>query len=92
MKPSFFLDALARLNDPLTSHLATAKVNVQRMERAVTDALRVNGPMNSKEIALIMGCDRDSVSPRIRPLRLMGIVRDSGIRRADQIVWELIKP
>ncbi len=81
--------ALARASDPDTSHDAAASVNVARAEGRVLDCLRVMGKANNNEIAEYLGCRVNASSPRIAPLCRKGLVRNSGLRRNRQIVWEL---
>ena len=81
--------ALARASDPDTSHDAAASVNVARAEGRVLDCLRVVGKANNNEIAEYLGCRVNASSPRIAPLCRKGLVRNSGLRRNRQIVWEL---
>ena len=81
--------ALARASDPDTSHDAAASVNVARAEGRVLDCLRVMGKANNNEIAEYLACRVNASSPRIAPLCRKGLVRNSGLRRNRQIVWEL---
>ena len=81
--------ALARASDPDTSHDAAASVNVARAEGRVLDCLRVMGKANNNEIAEYLCCRVNASSPRIAPLCRKGLVRNSGLRRNRQIVWEL---
>ena len=100
---SIFEDAIRELSqhagyrhaDPLTSVRAAEKVNTTALEAGVVGCLKAHGPQTSTEIADILRLSRDSISPRMRPLALRGLVEDSGARRSPyegtrkQIVWRM---
>jgi DNA-binding MarR family transcriptional regulator len=79
--------AYARRTDPQTSHDAADRVDVNRLEGIVLEAISNSRGLTSKEIAEVTGLDKWSVSPRIKPLRKKNLVWDSGKRRDRSIVW-----
>ena len=85
--------AFARTTDPETSHdaAATTTHHVPELEGRVLACLRQAGGegATTKEMARSLRCDRDSLSPRMKPLRDKGLVRDSGMRRERATVWVL---
>jgi DNA-binding MarR family transcriptional regulator len=87
------MEALARRTDPETSHEAAALVNVTKAEAKVLLALRrENGTWD--EITARTGMRAGTVSPRFRPLREKGLIRQTGEVRpgesgAKQTVWDL---
>ena len=90
--PDLFTDgAYARRSDPLTSHEAAARVDVQSAERQVLQCLRaLGGKAINNEIAEHLGCRVNASSPRMRPLEKKGLVRRTKERRNRQIVWDLV--
>lgn len=84
-------DALARTDDPDTSHDAARNLGpkLQKLERDVLDTITGMGGATTKEIAGLLGVARDSISPRIKPMRERGLVRDSRLKRDRSIVWEV---
>ncbi len=70
--------AAARGSDPVTSHLAAATIQKSRLEMAVYNYLLPHRGryMTSIEIAKGMGIDKWSVSPRLKPLWVKGLLRD----------------
>ena len=82
--------AWARHGDPLTSYQAAAKVTrtLTDREQAVVYALQ-GGPATSRELAERLRVGRDSISPRMKPLREQGRVEATGERRDGQTVWRL---
>jgi hypothetical protein len=85
-------DALARRTDPDTSHIAAARVDATWRELAIWEALEKHFPLGatSLELAAKLGWRRDSVSPRIAPMRSKGLLYDTGERRNGQCVWNLM--
>ncbi len=81
--------ALARSTDPDASHEAASKVDSEHLSRLFLEALRAHGPMTYEEIGAVIGYPRDSVSPRGKPLRLAGLVEDSGVKRNGSHVWQI---
>ena len=88
-----------RVDDPDTSEAAFEMVKPKRAARYNT-ILRVvrslGGEATCTEIADKIGVERDSVSPRLAELRLLGLVEKTALRRvprsrpgqrATQIVW-----
>lgn len=79
----------ARKTDPSTSHEAAAKAKLTAagVDDRIFDAIDTHGPMTSHEIADKTGISLVSVSPRIKPMRLVGILKDTGARRNGRKVW-----
>jgi DNA-binding CsgD family transcriptional regulator len=68
--PQWLLDfdrALARTSDPDTSHEAAEKINVTKRQKEVLRTLS-GKRLTASEIADLMRLNRDSVSPRMKPL------------------------
>jgi DNA-binding transcriptional ArsR family regulator len=80
--------ALTRATDPATSHEAAAKLPVTALCLRVLEALKA-GPQTTHEIAARTGLAVVTVSPRIKPLRLAGLVEESGERRDGRNVWRI---
>ena len=82
--------AWARHGDPLTSYQAAERVTrtLPDREQAVIYALQ-GGPATSRELAERLRVGRDSISPRMKPLREQGRVEPTGERRDGQTVWRL---
>lgn len=88
--------AFARREDPDTAKAAAARVGERAtdLEEQVVAALKKWGPMTCREIADVTSLPRDTISPRIKPLRERGLVdysyKDGAkLRRDRQYVWEL---
>lgn len=88
--------AYARKTDPGTSHAAAASVEpeLNELEGKALDALLLAGArgMTLDELVLHTGLDKVTVSPRLKPLRIKGKVRDPIDRRPGnsgrpQSVW-----
>ena len=75
----------ARATDPDTAKAAARTVNAAKLERAVLNHLRENGPSTVPEIALGTGINKESVNPRMRPLVEKGFILDSGKRRKAKV-------
>lgn len=96
-EPGGLFAALSRRLDPETSASAAASIRgekASRMALLALDAIKGAGERGATcwEIATAKGLERDSVSPRIPQLVKLGLVYDSGVRRATngkraQIVW-----
>jgi len=61
---------------------------------AVLDALRTHGPMTQEQVGEVLGWPIQSVNPRVNELARMGLIRDTGKRRATRsgrnaAVWEV---
>ena len=84
-----FTEAHARTSDPATSHEAAARVALSDLELLTLCVIREAGSkgMTTKEIAAAVSMPRDSISPRIAPLRARGKVEASGERRERATVW-----
>lgn len=89
--------ALARSSDPATSHDAAASLNATEMEQFVLLTLQRCFPSGatSIQIAEALHTAPWSISPRIKPLRKKGFIRDSSRRLVgpsgrSSIVWELV--
>lgn len=80
----------ARSTDPASSHEAAHGVcrNASRLQEIVHQCLVDFGPQTTHEIAERTGLTVVTVSPRIKPLRLLGMVQASGVRREGRSVWE----
>lgn len=90
--------AKARVSDPGTSHEAAESIRPTELEMVVLEGLRQCGDRGatSDELGAQLKMDRDSVSPRMKPLIKKGYVIDSGARRPgdsgrSQTVWKAIK-
>jgi DNA-binding Lrp family transcriptional regulator len=78
---------LARASDPSTSKTAAFKAERTTLAARTLCALRDFGPMTTSEIAHQLGCDRDSISPRMTKLVDGGWVENTGRERNGRIVW-----
>jgi hypothetical protein len=91
-----------RRTDPDTSHDAAESLSVSFLEGLVVKALgEARTGLITHEIAHRWSVFRDTISPRMKPLRMKGKVYDSGERRAwhgspgnppskrKSIVWQL---
>lgn len=78
--------ALSRRRDPATSRDAAARVNVSALELLVVETLRKYGQSTAHEIAFYSGRPLVSISPRMRPLVVKGMVREAG-RRDGRTIW-----
>lgn len=90
--------AAARRTDPSTSQDAAKRVNasgkVGKAERAVLRCLAEGGAANWDEISTRTGLRASTVSPRLKPLRERGLIRDTGqkapgVSGSDQVLWEI---
>lgn len=70
-----------------------------RVRRLVHEAIRIRGALGStaEELATMLGMERTTVQPRTTELKLLGLIRDSGQRRANRngkraIVWVAARP
>ena len=82
--------ALARHTDPGTSHDAAARMayGVATLETMVVQCLRAApSGLTTDEIATHTGVRLVSVSPRMKPLELRGLVVRTAERRDGRIVW-----
>lgn len=78
--------ALARREDPVTSHEAAERVDGKLLAERVLQDLDEHGPGTAHEIAERMGLSLVTVSPRMKPLEDAGkVVR--GPRRHGRTVW-----
>jgi len=82
----------ARSTDPSSSHEAASGVKgaTAHLALIVLNCLKECGPQTTHEIAERTGLTVVTVSPRIKPLRIAGHVRDSGLRRDKRSVWEAV--
>ena len=87
-----FIEPRARNTDPASAHSAAAHIgrSALRLQEIVEQCLREYGPQTTHEIAERTGLTVVTVSPRIKPLRLLGRVRASGDRREGRSVWEAV--
>ena len=93
--------AFARRTDPDTSHAAAAAVgkDLTKLQITVIAELSQCGARGStsNEMADKLRIDRCTLSPRFRPLATLGLIADSGERRAipghgrPGIVWKLAR-
>lgn len=83
------VEAHARRTDPETSQSAArrARLGLGRLEFNVWEALCAEA-QTTKELASLLGVDRDSISPRIKPLRKRGLIHRTQLRRDGCIVWQ----
>ena len=81
--------ALARASDPSESHAAAARVSASALCELVLEALRNRGPMTTHEIASYSGVSLVSISPRMKPLSVAGLVQRTGERRNGSAVWNI---
>lgn len=86
--------ARVRVSDPPTSKSAAKGMRVAQVEHVVLRALRDMAARGAttEELASATALAVVTVSPRMRPLERKGLVRDSGVRRANAsghsaIVW-----
>jgi len=73
-------EAHARSTDPDTSHEAAEKVNANRLEKMYLAALQGGQSLTTTEIANYYNMDRDSFSPRSRPLIRKKLIVEDGKR------------
>lgn len=91
--------ALARHDNPRTSRDAAASLTPDKLTDLQRTVLRVlkaaPDGLTTFEIGEACGIERDTISPRIRPLVLAGLVQDSGHTRIPEgrtrkaIVWRI---
>lgn len=85
----------ARRTDPETSKRAARQVRPNTMHAKILDALASSpSGLTIAELASLTGYKEVSVSPRMKPLRELGKIVDSGLRRknaggAEAIVWKV---
>ena len=84
------LFAYARNTDPETSHQAAATVDANALEERALGVLRSEGNLNTKEMSELTGIHVNSLSPRMKPLELKGLVRRTDEKRGGCIVWEAV--
>lgn len=73
-----------RNTDPETSVVAAGSVNIDHLKYAVLTTLRdANSPLNCCEIAERIGTTRDTITPRMPPLRSAELIEVHGLR-----LWE----
>lgn len=86
---------LARRTDPSTSHEAARKVKVGALQLIVLRELRdSDGGLTIKELKISSSTPMESISPRFAPLRMKGLIMDTGERRQNPggrkgIVWDI---
>lgn len=85
------MTALCRASDPLTCYEAADRVPVNQLEGRVLEALRQSiFGLTTREIAREIGLERDSVSPRMKPLLNRGLVERTDVRRGGCCVWRAV--
>ena len=90
-QPSLFDAAYARRTDPDTSHIAALTVDATRLERLVASVLQQHPEgCTVKELSDILGVDKWSLSPRMKPMETKGMVNRTDERRGRSIVWKLV--
>jgi len=85
----------ARNSDPNTSHRAAARVDSTRLQKLVLATLLKVGVRGAttKEIAVMTGNIRDTISPRMVDLEAKGCIARTHDRREGCIVWvETLSP
>lgn len=83
--PLFALfESRARANDPQTSKDAAKQVNVKSIRALILSVFK-NHPegLASFELSLKMALPRDYVSPHLKPLSKMGLLRKTGLTRIN---------
>lgn len=78
--------ANARKTDPSTSKQAAKPLRIG-LRQLVLDAIKAHGGANGHEIEAVVARPLNSITPRLAELRKAGLIKDSGTRRAGQIVW-----
>jgi DNA-binding MarR family transcriptional regulator len=84
------MNAHARRTDPATSHEAAAEIStrVTDLELKVLAALVLRGPSTTHELAEYIGLSLVTVSPRMAPLELRGMVKRAG-RAERRTLWDV---
>ena len=77
----------ARSTDPATSK-AAAKPKREGLKQKVLHRLTILGGHTGEELHCALGYRLNSITPRFAELRREGKIKDSGVRRDGQIVWE----
>ena len=91
-----FLRALSRNSDPITSDLAAEQVHVEHVEGVIVRHLKFwPAGLTTQELAGSTGLPRDSISPKMKPLELKGLVYRDGTRRvrgsrSATTVWKAV--
>lgn len=86
--------AHARRTDPGTSKAAAQRVETGSLNARIVAALKECGGMTIAEVAAELHEEQITVSPRFKPLRRAGLIRNTGERRINAgtrnpaIVWE----
>lgn len=87
-------DAYARNGDPETSHEAAASTDATRLESLAYRTLFEAGVegLTAEQLSRILNIEKNTISPRLRPLARKGLIIDSGRRRKNEtgkraIVW-----
>lgn len=93
--PLDFYPSKARAKDPQTSHKAARNVREGTIRALILSVLRQRD-LATFQIAGILDKDRDAISPHMKPLEQMGMVRRSGQTvknpRTEQEceVWQIV--
>lgn len=75
--------AFARAGDPGTAKVAATQLNVAKLEHDVLQGLaRIGTPITMHDFEIRTGMSYRSVTPRMKPLRLKGMVAQAGIDRS----------
>jgi hypothetical protein len=85
----------ARSTDPETSHMAAASINAPPLDRRLYNVLLLLQDATTHELSAASGVPLVSVSPRMKPMEKLGLVRRTKDRRRGasgkaSIVWEAI--
>lgn len=75
--PLDFEPPRVRKTDPRTSHEAALGINITKQRQKILDVLN-SGNYATFQIAERLNTDRDSVSPHMKPLERLGLVRRTG--------------
>jgi len=78
---------------PATSRLAALSVPAGTYRHLALSALLSEGPMTADEVADFVGESLLTIRPRMTELKRLGLLRDTGARRANAsgrqaVVWE----
>lgn len=82
----------ARATDPLTSKMATARVNAEAVWNAILNYLEASDFSDVWQISHGTGIKETTVSSQMRPLARKGLVHEASMRPSDEtgrfrIVW-----
>ena len=78
----------ARSTDPIQSHLTVDSILSGTIRERIVACLKQYGRQSSHDLAERLGVSLVTVSPMIKPLRKLGMVRDSGVIANRRTLWE----